>query len=151
MNKPSQVKAMTAEAIMTENPIVVHGNQTVKEVIELFLEKNISGAPMVDANGHLISVVSESDLMKLAISDGMEKMLGTLTEKLVKVKDVIVVRRTDPFVQVFKQFLTQPIRRVIVIDGADRVLGVVSRKNILRAYMETVKANAESSGEEQKK
>ena len=54
---------LTAQDIMTRSVITVREDATVRELATLFLAQNISGAPVVDANGRVIGVVTESDLI----------------------------------------------------------------------------------------
>ena len=54
---------LTAQDIMTREVITVREDATVRELATLFLARNISGAPVVDATGRVIGVVTESDLI----------------------------------------------------------------------------------------
>lgn len=52
-----------AKDIMNPFVITVREEQSLRELAELFLERRISGAPVVDAEGRLIGVVTENDLI----------------------------------------------------------------------------------------
>jgi CBS domain-containing protein len=52
-----------AKDIMTKDAITVTKDMAVKDLAELLAEKNIGGAPVVDENGRVIGIVSESDLV----------------------------------------------------------------------------------------
>jgi CBS domain-containing protein len=54
---------LKAKDIMTKDVITVSPDTTVEELGRLFIEKNISGAPVVDADGRLFGVVTENDLI----------------------------------------------------------------------------------------
>jgi predicted transcriptional regulator len=54
---------LTAQNIMTQEVVTVKENATVRELAALLLERNISGAPVVDETGAVIGVVTESDLI----------------------------------------------------------------------------------------
>jgi predicted transcriptional regulator len=54
---------LTAQNIMTHDVVTVQENATVRELAALLLERNISGAPVVDEAGAVIGVVTESDLI----------------------------------------------------------------------------------------
>lgn len=53
----------TVADIMTKEVITVRTDTTIRELAELFVTNRISSLPVVDANGHLIGVVTESDLV----------------------------------------------------------------------------------------
>ncbi len=54
---------LTAQDIMTSTVITVAEDANVRELAALFLSNNISGAPVVNGQGKVIGVVTESDLI----------------------------------------------------------------------------------------
>lgn len=54
--------------IMSRNPVSVGPYNTVEETAQLLLEKNISGAPVVDAKGKLVGTISQRELFRVLIS-----------------------------------------------------------------------------------
>ncbi len=53
----------TVADIMTKEVITVRTDTTIRELAELFVTNRISSLPVVDADGRLIGVVTESDLV----------------------------------------------------------------------------------------
>ena len=53
--------------IMTRNVVTVHQDWTVEEAANLMLERKISGAPVVDDNGQLCGVITQTDLFKATL------------------------------------------------------------------------------------
>jgi len=49
---------------MTRNVIVVHKDETLGQVAKKLVEHKISGAPVVDSEGNVVGIISESDLLK---------------------------------------------------------------------------------------
>ena len=54
--------------IMTKDPITVPQNFTVEETAEVLLRHKISGAPVVDQNGQLVGIITQTDLFRVLIS-----------------------------------------------------------------------------------
>lgn len=54
---------LKAKDIMTKDVVTVSPDTTVEELGRLFIEKGISGAPVVDADGRLFGIVTENDLI----------------------------------------------------------------------------------------
>jgi predicted transcriptional regulator len=135
--KKLSVRHLVVDQFMTAKVECVTFAMTVKDCITLFLHKNFSGAPVVDQAQRLVSIVSESDLMKFAAAGGLNDPLQKFALKLVPLSKVVAVNHGAAFSEVFKKFLENPVRRVVVIDGNGKVLGIVSRGNVLRAFIET--------------
>jgi len=63
--------------IMSKNPITVHCESTIEETAKLLLEKNISGAPVIDNDGKIVGTISKTELFKALISlTGIEENRG---------------------------------------------------------------------------
>ncbi|UCD82798.1 MAG: CBS domain-containing protein [Desulfobacterales bacterium] len=54
--------------IMTKNPITVPQNYTVEETAQVLLENKISGAPVVDQNGSIVGIITQTDLFRVLVS-----------------------------------------------------------------------------------
>ena len=58
------MKDLTARDIMNRNVITVPDDMTVQKLADMFIEKMISGAPVVDVHERLVGVVSLSDIVR---------------------------------------------------------------------------------------
>ncbi len=138
MTQPkTKVGLLTVADIMVHKVRTVTPLMTIREAMHLFLTFNISGAPVIDPMGIAVSVVSQSDLMKFAAGGFMDEPLLKVMDKLATIDQLVVVKKTDPFKEVFKQFLLQPVRRVLVVDNTGKLEGIVSQSSILKAFMST--------------
>jgi CBS domain-containing protein len=54
---------LRAGDLMSRDPITVRQDMTVAELCDLFQEKNINGAPVVDQRGRLVGVVAQDDII----------------------------------------------------------------------------------------
>lgn len=110
---------------------------TVKEAIQFLMAYRLSGAPLIDHQGNLLSIVSELDLMKIGALDGTDTRLSEAENRLPKHKDVLTIKPEAPFVDLFRIFLEKNVRQVLVVDDKNHVVGVVARRDILRAYLDS--------------
>jgi CBS-domain-containing membrane protein len=119
--------------IMTINVHAISPEMTVHEAIGLVLQFAVSGAPVVNADNKVITVVSEGDLLKLSSRFGMKRKIADCTTSLVRTEALQTVRKTDTYTHVYMKFLTHPVHRLIVVDDRGQLIGIVSRSNVLQA------------------
>ena len=142
---------MIASDVMTRSVISVAPDATVAQAVELMLERGISGLFVVDAAGTLAGVVTEGDLLRrdelgtqrrrpwwlrLIASPGRQAADFTRTHGRkvadVMTRDVISVDLGADLEEIVALMEEHRIKRVPVLQG-DRVVGVVSRADLLRA------------------
>lgn len=55
---------MLAKDIMRKSLISANPKMTIREVAKLFIDSQISGAPVIDSDGKLLGVISQTDLIR---------------------------------------------------------------------------------------
>jgi predicted transcriptional regulator len=131
-----QVQKVIVADIMTKQVIKLNPMTSVRRAIETLVSNQISGAPIVDSNNKVITICSEMDLMKIAVIGGLDSLIGEYEDKLPATKSLVCIDKKAPFVDLFKLFLTRPVRRVLVMDTDGRLEGIVARRDIIRTYVE---------------
>lgn len=58
---------LTVRDIMTAKPITVAAAATISEAARLMLNNQISGLPVVDAQNHLVGIITESDIFRMVV------------------------------------------------------------------------------------
>ena len=151
---------MKAKQIMTTSLITVTERATLREVIGLMLEKNISGIPIVDENGKLKGIVSESDVIRLRrkmhMPDYMQLLETMLDNAHPEHFDAEILRALDMPVTDFmtKRVITvteetnlsemthlmveHGIKRLPVVRGA-KLVGIITRRDAIRAMSDVGK------------
>lgn len=59
--------------IMTPDPLTVHENSTIKDAAQLMYDHKIGGLPVVDDEGHVVGIITESDIFRTLIAWFNEK------------------------------------------------------------------------------
>ena len=150
---------MRAEEIMNTDVIRVSPETLVKEAADIMAEKDISGAPVVDENGRLVGILSESDLIQArripawlsywvnlddlgpaggALAAQTDDFLETLKEHLKRPVSEVMTRKVwtvspqAPVEDVVKLMTSRRINRVPVVEDG-RLLGIITRGDVLEA------------------
>ena len=141
--KKLSVSKLSVEQVMTKTVFYLSSDIRVKDAIQIFVKNKISGAPLIlPTTKILLSVVSESDLIKFAAMDGLDQPLQNFLNKLPELSNLVTARTTDTFGELFKKFLLNPVRRVIVVSRDGHVLGIVSRRDIMAAFVSESESEA---------
>ncbi len=133
MDDAAPWSTLLVEALMTPDPVVIPIDTAVTEVAETLAQADISGAPVVDASGFLVGVVSQTDLVRVAAArtgrgDGWQGM----TARHVMSRSPVTVRADTPVVEAARRMERHGIHRVIVLDEAGaKPVGVISMSDLL--------------------
>jgi predicted transcriptional regulator len=138
------------ESFMTTHVHSITTEMTLNDAIGLFLKYKISGAPVIDTMSKVISVITESDLMKLAPAHGMTKKVGQCLSHLCKPENVITMKKSATFAELYKTFLTKKVHRVVIADDSGRLQGLVTRSTVLQMVYGTPAESAEPKATEPK-
>jgi CBS domain-containing protein len=146
---------MIVADIMTVNPITVEPNASVMQAVRLMLQHRISGLPVMDSRGNLVGIVTEGDLLRrgetgtqkrrprwLEFLIGPGRLASEYTHACgrkvheVMTDDVVTITESAPLDQVVQAMEARQVKRLPVVrDG--RLVGIVSRANLLRALAST--------------
>lgn len=146
----------TVADVMSREPISVRPETPLQEAIKIMAQQRISGLPVVDQAGKLVGVISETDLMwretgvtppaYIMILDSviylenparydrdLHKALGQTVGE-VMTKDSLITTEPDQPLQKAAQLMhDKNIRRLPVINEAGKIIGILTRGDIIRA------------------
>jgi len=121
------------KSIMTTDIITVKRQTPISKVMEIFLENDITGLPVVNDDMTLVGIISEKDVLN---------QLSNLKENSVKVEhlmteDVVSFDQDEDFDAIYECLINNNFRRVpILADG--KLVGIISRKDIIKHLFEPV-------------
>lgn len=130
--------AMIAKDLMTPYVATVGPLTTVSEAARLLTERRITGAPVVDAKGNLLGIVSQTDLVRhqggagehwpgeAAADAGQTPVLSLMTGSVVSCEE------DTPLDEVARVMLDRRIHRVLVTREG-RLCGILTAMDLLRA------------------
>jgi CBS domain-containing protein len=145
---------LKARDIMTGDVASVTPDTTVEDLARLLMERNISGAPVVDKSGMLVGIVTEHDLIKkerrlhiptvVQIFDAFiylesskrfeEDVKKMVAQKVgdILTKDVVTVDE-DTTVTEIATIMTDKDRHLLPVMRGDEMVGIIGKRDILKA------------------
>ncbi|MBE9040759.1 CBS domain-containing protein [Oscillatoriales cyanobacterium LEGE 11467] len=146
----------TVADVMSRDLVTVKPQTPIQEAIKIIAERRISGLPVIDAEGNLVGILSETDLMwresgvpepaYITILDSviylenparyereLHKALGQTVGEVMS-KGSVVTIKPEAFLREAAQLMHEKkINRLPVLDENDRVIGILTRGDIIRA------------------
>lgn len=124
----------TVRDYMRTRLVVLSPQMSVHEARKLLVEHRVSGAPVVDATGALVGILTGRDLLGAFVRASYHQDPGDLVEHCMS-RDVRTLEAESDIAAVVEEFLHTPYRRFPVLEGT-RVVGILSRHDVLRALEE---------------
>lgn len=136
---------MKAEQVMTSPVATVSASMRVQDAARLLISRAISSAPVVTDSGELIGIVTEADLLRLETESDPRNSVQRHPEPArsrqttvgdVMTREVVALPPGTSAAQLARTMIEQGVRRIpIVADG--KVVGIVSRRDLMRALVRT--------------
>jgi len=119
--------------VMSRGVLKLKKGQTIKEVNQMFLDRIIDGAPVVDDDGKVIGIFTKTHLMR-----AMGKPMDTPIERLMN-RNVISIGESMPV----EEAMNIPVGRLPVVDKEGKMVGWLTRTDLASAFLDHYKSSIE--------
>lgn len=126
--------SIAADEIMVKRVVTLSPDMDVHDAVKLLLRHRISGAPVVDSEGRYLGVFSERCCLGVILDSAYEQ-LPTHTVGAFMDTEAKTISADTQLLSIAQVFLLTSARRLPVIDEQNRVLGQVSRRDVIQAGM----------------
>jgi CBS domain-containing protein len=120
---------MKAIDVMTTNLVAARAGTTAREVGTKLLLGNFNGLPVIDSNIKVIGIVTAVDILR-SIRQG--KNLDSIQAIDIMTRNPVVIKQDTEINEIIDIILQKAIILVPVINDERKLIGVVSRLDILR-------------------
>ncbi len=138
--------------VMSTHPISVSETSSFKEIAARLREFRVSAFPVLDPDGTVVGVVSEADLLSKEALDDRHGMRGTITGLLHRTEQAkaegvtaaelmttpaVTTTAEDTVEHAARLMFSRKVKRLPVVDEGGRLVGIVSRTDILAVFDRT--------------
>jgi CBS domain-containing protein len=144
--------AMKVKDVMTHDVVTVRPETSLKDVARILSERRISGLPVVAEHGRVVGVVSEGDILfkergsfePTGLWTRLRDRHGAAEEQLklearTAAEAMTAPARTIPLWSTVSvaaaEMLEHHVNRLPVVGNDDRLLGIVTRADLVRAFV----------------
>jgi CBS domain-containing protein len=153
---------MKVREVMTIDVVTLNGFMSVREAAKILAECNISGAPVIDIEGKLVGMLTETDILRsvknaadevrmvfpsihtmgvmFELAKGETEIMEAFEEQAntvvmdVMTKSVVTCHPGTNLNEVASILVKKGINRLPVVDDEDHVVGIITRGDIVRAF-----------------
>ncbi len=122
---------LKAKDVMSSKVITIAKEKNLYDAIQLLVCGQISGLPVVDEQEKMIGIITEKDVLNFVFSGNLK---NTTVEE-VMTKDVVSFSPETDVETIALSIGHNRFRRVPIVEG-DKVVGIVSRRDIIRAVLD---------------
>jgi CBS domain-containing protein len=144
------MRSQLVKDVMTGTVVAVRTTAAYKEIVDALVDHAVSAVPVIDEQTKVVGVVSEADLLhklELAVADvhvrlfdrrrtraTKEKAAGELASALMS-SPAITISPESPIGEAARLMEREQVKRLPVVDADGRLVGIVSRRDLLRPYL----------------
>lgn len=120
--------------VMSKNVITLQEQNTLAQAVRVFEQSKISGAPVIDAAGKYVGVLSKTDMVS-------QRLMGLLTDRggfdhitvgeLMSAKAPLSVKESDPLDNAIELMDKHQIHRIFVTDGHEKITGIITTLDVV--------------------
>ena len=113
--------------VMTDDVVRVGHGASSDEVGALLERHRIGGLPVVDEDDKVVGVVTGTDLA--------DRADGAVSAGELMSRPAVTVRPQDTIVDAARSMARHRVERLPVLDEEDRLIGIVTRRDLLRVFL----------------
>ena len=106
------------------------------EVLEVFRQKRISGAPVISDQGNLIGIISMEDLIRCLIDNDLDSKINKYMTS-----NLITIQPSDPLIEASKKFVSTNFGRLPVVDKNQKLVGMITKGDINRGLLRALETD----------
>ncbi|OCA90609.1 CBS domain-containing protein [Bacillus sp. FJAT-27225] len=150
---------MKVKDFMIENVISVSPDMTLAEVMTVFVEKKIGGVPVCSEDGKLLGMVTDGDILRaiqpidrmiyyfmmyldyldeVNVEKRIEDTASANILSISKTKNLVTVTPEDDMDAAVKLLAKHHFKKLPVVDSEQKVVGVISRGDVIRKIQATI-------------
>ncbi|MGW8778084.1 CBS domain-containing protein [Streptomyces sp. NPDC055796] len=134
------MKHLKVADLMTDEVVSVAPGTAFKDVAKLLAQYDISGVPVLDDEDRVVGVVSQTDLLARTVPGPHPPEQGTIATNPPTAGDVmsvpaVSVHAEETVADAARLMTRRGIERLPVVDVEDRLVGIVTRRDLLRMFL----------------
>ena len=123
---------MICRHVMTQDPACITQHEPVIEAARLMKQKGVGPIPIVESRDsyRLVGIVTDRDLALKVVAEGRDPNMTSVDA--VMSRDLVTCHPDDDIEHAMRAMTKHKVRRVPVVDGRNRLVGIIAQADIAR-------------------
>jgi CBS domain-containing protein len=121
--------------VMTPDPVSISEAASLAEAANLLDSRKISGMPVVDLNGSLVGVLSQTDLIRAQANPQFHDKWRGLPVGEIMTKPALTILSTAGLDEAARLMGERRVHRLVVTDAAATPIGIISASDLVRSLL----------------
>jgi CBS domain-containing protein len=128
-------KTRTVGEFMTANPISISETASLAEAVGILDSKKITGLPVLDENGALVGVLSQTDLVRARANQHLVSNWPGLAVGQIMTTPALTIAATTSLEDAAKEMERHRVHRLVVTDASATPIGIISTSDLVRSWL----------------
>jgi CBS domain-containing protein len=128
-------KARTVAEAMTANPISIAATASLAQAAGILDSNKITGLPVLDDNGVLVGVLSQTDLVRARANQDLGTNWPGLAVGQIMTKPALTIASTATLEEAAKEMERHRVHRLVVTDATATPIGIISTSDLVRSWL----------------
>lgn len=125
---------LTVGELMTRDPVVIRADASLKEAAGLLDEYRISGLPVVDMDGALLGVLSQTDLVRARATEHLWTNWPGLAVRHLMTHPALTIAASASLGEAARLMEERHVHRLVVLGDDERTpIGIISTTDLVRS------------------
>ncbi len=133
MAGPSTRLSASVETVMTRQVVLILEDIPMSEVRAIAVQYDYNGFPIVTQEGRLVGMITKGDLLRVALEAFTDPGVWSQPVSRWMAHGVLALRKEDSLRTAVEHMVATGLRSLPVIDGDGRVIGMLSRNDLMAA------------------
>ncbi|MGW6785625.1 CBS domain-containing protein [Streptomyces sp. NPDC054987] len=134
------MKHISVADLMTDEVVSVAPGTAFKDAAKLLAQYDISGLPVLDDEDRVLGIVSQTDLLARTLQATRPARADSTSTEPLTARDVmsapaVTIRAEETAADAARLLTRRGIERLPVVDEENRLVGIVTRKDLLRLFV----------------
>jgi CBS domain-containing protein len=128
-------QARTVGEAMTPDPISILETTSLAEAAKILDARKITGLPVVDPEGTVVGVLSQTDLVRARANSHLVSSWPGLPVGQIMTRPALTIAGTATLEEAARVMEERRVHRLVVTDEAATPIGIISTSDLLRSWL----------------